>query len=86
MTTKVLSIDLQGNVGVLPRNVVQLLGLKNLQVVTNQSTSILRIDDIVDEPTLCRNHGVGESRRVFIGVFLKILKSKNEIEKVSYES
>ena len=69
-----------------PRNVVQLLGLKNLQVITNQSTSIFRIDDIVDEPTLRRNHGVGESRRVFSGVFLNILKTRNEIEKVSYES
>lgn len=53
--------QLQGQVGVLAGNIVQLLGAQNLEVVTETTTSVGRLNNIIDKASLSSHHGVGEA-------------------------
>lgn len=57
----------------LPWEIGQILGTKNLEIVADQASCVLWVNDIVDKTTLCSYHGIGKTRNVFIRVFLHIL-------------
>mmetsp|Transcript_16517 Transcript_16517/g.31397 ORF Transcript_16517/g.31397 Transcript_16517/m.31397 type:complete len:230 (-) Transcript_16517:1153-1842(-) len=65
-------MSLQGHVGVLARDVVQLLGAQDLQILAETTARLLRFNDIVNKATLGDHHGIGKAFRVFGRMFFDI--------------
>jgi hypothetical protein len=55
-----------------PRQIGQVFGLQHAQIVAHEFARHLRIDNVVDKPTLRADHGIGKASRIFFRLFLQI--------------
>jgi hypothetical protein len=72
--------SLQGHVGMFARNVGQILGGQDLEVVADNLASIRWVNDIINETSLRGYHGVGKACSVFHRMLNGVLASVQDFD------
>jgi hypothetical protein len=76
--------QLKRDIGMLLLDFRHFLGTKDTQIVANQSSSILRVDNAINKSSLCSNHGVCKAGSILRRVLFKVLRWKLSKEVVSH--
>lgn len=64
----------------LSRDVRKILGSKDTEIITEQFSSVLRVNDIVNETTLGANQRIRKSLRVLDRMLLRVLAAVNDLD------